>query len=230
MSVSAVLLRTIATWVTLAVALAIGAAPAPAQAIRRIALSPLGGFSALPDTTATRDRVEQQFATRLVQAGYESVPAAESAAIRRSLLDSVGGYYSRLTGELIEAKYLAVEGGTMTALRDRFGTDAWLRLYLVAVPADFSGGKARWDGTSEGVAPAGHGTVMALSLAAILLRDVSDTLFVGRSGIQVLQKVEDGELVPVKPAKLLTDQGRIDRACKALVDSLVARLRPKAGP
>ena len=201
---------------------------APGQAIRRIALSPVAGASVRPDSTAASTRIEELVAGRLVKAGFETIPAAEAAGIRSQLLDSVGGYYSRLTGEIVEEKYRAVEAGTLATLKDRVGADAWLRLELVAVPADFSGGKARWDGASEGVAPVGKGTVMALSLQGVLLRGYGDTLFAGRAGIQVLQKVKDYRIVPVPAAKLLADKERLERAAAMLADSVRARL-PRKG-
>jgi hypothetical protein len=198
------------------------------QAIRRIALSPVAGASVRPDSTAASTQIEELVARRLVKAGFETVPATEAAGIRSQLLDSVGGYYSRLTGEIVEEKYRAVEAGTLATLKDRLGADAWLRLELVAIPADFSGGKARWDGASEGVAPVGKGTVMALSLQGVLLRGYGDTLFSGRAGIQVLQKVKDYRIVPVPPAKLLADKERLERAAAMLADSIRARL-PRKG-
>jgi hypothetical protein len=209
-----------------AVVTAMGAGSASAQELRRIALSPVAGASAMTDSAAASARIEDLMARRLVKAGFETIPAGEAGGIRAHLLDSVGGYYSRLTGEIIEEKYRAVEGGTIAMLRDRLGAHAWLRLELVVIPADFSGGKARWDGASEGVAPVGKGTVMALSLRAVLLRGYGDTLFAGRGGIQVLQKVKDYRIIEVPQAKLLSDKDRVDRAVKMVVDSIQARLRP----
>jgi len=211
----------------LTMAAAIGPDAALGQEIRRIALSPVEGASVRPDSMAASARIEELVARRLVKSGFETVPAIEAGGIRTRLLDSVGGYYSRLTGEVIEEKYRAVEAGTLGELKDRLGADAWLRLELVAVAADFSGGKARWDGASEGVAPVGKGTVMALSLRAVLLRGYGDTLYAGRAGIQVLQKVKDYRIVPVPPAKLLADEDRMEKAARMLVDSLALRVRQK---
>jgi hypothetical protein len=208
-------------------AMAMGWEAALGQESRRIALSPVAGVAAMPDSMAASARIEGLVAGRLAKAGFESVPAVEAGGIRRRLLDSVGGYYSRLTGEIVEEKYRAVEAGTLAALKEQFGADSWLRLELVAVPADFSGGKARWDGASEGVAPVGKGTVMALSLQGVLLQGYGDTLFAGRSGIQVLQKVKDYQIVPVPAAKLLADRDRVERAARMLVDSIRTRLRQK---
>jgi hypothetical protein len=228
MSVIAALRRIIVISALLAMVAASDPEGAEAQEIRRIALSPVAGASVRPDSTAASTRIEELVARRLVKTGFETVPAAEAAGIRSRLLDSVGGYYSRLTGEIVEEKYRAVEAGTLATLKDRLGADAWLRMELVAVPADFSGGKARWDGASEGVAPVGKGTVMALSLRGVLLRGYGDTLFAGRAGIQVLQKVKDYRIVPVPPVKLLADKERLERAAAMLADSIRARL-PRKG-
>jgi hypothetical protein len=214
--------------VALGIACAIGSGPALAQEVRRIALAPVAGAAAMPDSTAASSRIEALVTRHLAKAGFETVPSGEAGGIRARLLDSVGGYYSRLTGEVIEEKYRAVEAGTLAALRDRLGADAWLRLELIAVPADFSGGKARWDGASEGVAPVGRGTVTALSLSAVLLREYGDTIFAGRGGIQVLQKIKSSRIVEVPAEKLLADEGRLDRAVRLVVDSIRVRLRPKA--
>lgn len=210
-----------------ALATAFGVNGVTGQEPHRIALSPVVGSSVRPDSVAVSTRIEQLVARRLSKAGFETVPAVEAAGIRARLLDSVGGYYSRMTGEIVEEKYRAVEAGTLAALKDRLGADAWLLLELVAATADFSGGKARWDGASEGVAPVGKGTVMALSLRGILLGGYGDTLFAGRAGIQVLQKVKDYQIVRVPPAKLLADDDRVEKATRMLVDSLRVRVRQK---
>jgi hypothetical protein len=74
----------------------------------------------------------------------------------------------------------------------------------------------------------GRGTVTALSLSAVLLREYGDTIFAGRGGIQVLQKIKSSRIVEVPAEKLLADEGRLDRAVRLVVDSIRVRLRPKA--
>jgi hypothetical protein len=202
---------------TLAAALASAREAAP---IKTIALSP----TRLPDGLENPEPVQVLFdsllAGELGRAGLTVIPSTEAGAIWKRLVDSVQGFYSAITGERVEAKYRAVMDGTRHGLTGRFHADAWLRPRIEVVPVDFEGGKARWDGASEGMGNGSSGTVPALSLV-VSVSDTSGTdIYSGRGGIQVLSKGSKN----VPRDKLFRDSKRNHQALHLAIDSLVARL------
>ncbi len=216
------------------------ARPAPLQTI---ALSPVGIPDGLDDPGPVRALFDSLLAAELARAGFTVVPSHEAGGLWKRFVDSAGftvvpsheagglwkrfvdsvqGFYSALTGELVEEKYRAVMGGTLRELKDRFHADAWLRPEIDVVAVDFEGGKARWDGTDEGVGSGTSGTVPALSLAVVALDMDGKEIYTGRGGIQVLRK----GFKDVSREKLFKDAKRNLKALHLAIDSLLVRRSP----
>ena len=188
---------------------------------KTIALSPTGLPDGIDDPEPVRALFDSLLAGELARAGVTVIPSAEAGAIWKRLVDSVQGFYSAITGERVESKYRTVVDGTRRELRDRWHADAWLRPRIEVFPVDFEDGKARWDGTSEGMGSGTSGTTPALSLV-VSVSDTSGTeIYAGRGGIQVLRKGSKN----ISRDKLFKDSKRNLQALHLAIDSLVARLR-----
>ena len=207
------------TYIVLTLAAAVAAAREAAP-IKTIALSPTRLPDGLENPVPVQDLFDSLLAGELGRAGLTVIPSTEAGAIWKRLMDSVQGFYSAITGERVEAKYRAVMDGTRHELTGRFHADAWLRPRIEVIPVDFEGGKARWDGASEGMGSGSSGTVPALSLV-VSVSDTSGTdIYSGRGGIQVLSKGSKN----VSRDKLFKDSKRNLQALHFALDSLVARL------
>ncbi len=198
------------------------APPAPPAPLQTIALSPVEIPDGLDDPGPVRALFDSLLAAELARAGFTVVPSHEAGGLWKRFVDSVHGFYSALTGELVEEKYRAVMGGTLRELKDRFHADAWLRPEIDVVAVDFEGGKARWDGTDEGVGSGTSGTVPALSLAVVALDMDGKEIYTGRGGIQVLRK----GFKDVSREKLFKDAKRNLKALHLAIDSLLVRRSP----
>ncbi len=216
---SYVRLVSVALTLALTVAAATGVPPA---ALQTIALAPLETPDGLDNPEPVRALFDSLLTGELTRAGFTVVPSREAGAIWTRLVDSVQGFYSALTGELVEEKHGAVVNGTLRELKERFHTDVWLRPEIDVVAVDFEGGKARWDGTDEGVGSGTSGTVPALSLAVVALDMDGKTIYAGRGGIQVLRK----GFKDVSRDKLFQDAKRNLKALHLAIDSLLLRRSP----
>ena len=212
--------RVCCTCLALLLALA-GARVRGPSPLKTIALSPVRTPDGLDDPEPARALFDSLLAAELGRAGLTVIPPSETGAIWKRLVDSVQGFYSALTGELVQAKYAAVMTGTLRDLRERFHVDAWLRPSIQVIPVDFEGGKARWDGASEGVGSGTSGTVPALSLVVTVSDTAGTEIYAGRGGIQVLRK--GSKVVPRD--KLFKDTKRNLQALHLAIDSLIARAR-----
>jgi hypothetical protein len=134
-------------------------------------------------------------------------------------VDSVQGYYDPITGEIVDSEYQAVHDGTLQELVGRLGARFWLRPFLEVLPVDFDGGKARWDGTSEGV-PARSGTLPAFSLVVSLEDSAGNEVVNGRGGIQLAAKEPNR---PVARDKLFKDTNRVRKAVERALAPVIAR-------
>jgi hypothetical protein len=205
---------------TSVVALSVAAAKA-APTVTTIAVSPVDMPDGLDNPEPVRALFDSLIGGTLQAAGFSVVASSETGAIWKRLVDSVQGYYSALTGELDEEKYTAVVRGTLHELKDRLHAQVWLRPRIEVVSVDFDDGKARWDGTDEGVGSGTSGTVPALSLAVSAM-DMSGTyLYHARGGVQVLRK----GMKEVSRDKLFKDSKRNVKALHLALDSLVERAR-----
>jgi len=199
----------------------VAAAGSGVGAIKIIAVSPVEIPDGLADPQPARALFDSLIAAELMRAGLTVVPAHEADVIWKRLVDSVQGFYSALTGELVETKYRAVMTGTPRELRDRFQVDAWLRPEVELLSVDFEGGKARWDGTSEGMGSGSSGSAPALSLVVSVLDAAGTEIYAGRGGIQVVRKGSK----EVSRDKLFKDSKRNLQAVHLAIDSLLARVR-----
>ena len=189
--------------------------------IKTIALSPVRVPDGLEDPEPASALYDSLLAAELGEAGLTVIPSREAGAIWRHFVDSVQGYYSALTGELVQAKYDAVMKGTRRALNERYRVDAWLRAAIQVVDVRFAGGEAIWDGTSEGMGGGSTGTVRALSLVVSVLDTAGTEIYTGRGGIQVLSKGSKA----VSREKLFKDKKRNREALHLAIDSFIARAK-----
>ncbi len=198
---------------------ALAGARARPSPIKTIALSPVQAPDGLEDPAPASALFDSLLAAELGQAGLTVIPSRETGAIWQHFVDSVQGYYSALTGELVQAKYAAVRTNTLRALRDRFRADAWLRPTIQVVSVRFAGGEAIWDGASEGMGGGSSGATVALSLVVTVSDTAGTDIYIGRGGIQALSK---GSNV-VDRSKLFRDRKRNLQAVHLAIDSLLAR-------
>ena len=209
--------------VCLAVLAVAGVATRHAASIKTVALSPLDVPDGLENPEPVQALFDSLITSELVHAGLTVVPSREVGAIWRRLVDSVHGFYSPITGERVQEKYDAVRTGTLRDLKEHFHADAWLRPRIQVVSVDYTGGKAYWDGASEGAGSGTSGTVTALTLVVALCDTTGSDIYIGRGGIQVLRKGSK----EVSRDKLFKDTKRNLQALHLAVDSLVARaVRP----
>lgn len=177
-----------------------------------VALHPLDVPYGLEAPASAVVGAETAISERLAAAGFTVVPSVESGTSWERRLKEVGGFYDPITGDTVAVKYRAVRDGTVRELAVRFGATVWLRPSLELVVAQWKGGKASWDGASEGVAPVGKGHVPALTLV-IVVEDTSGAIVsAGRGGVQVLSKVKGGRFVRVPADRLLADHRRVVKA------------------
>jgi hypothetical protein len=208
--------------VVLALTLALSAAAAMGvSSPKTIAVSPLEIPDGLDNPEPVRTLFDSLIAAEVQGSGFTVVPSAETGAIWKRLVDSVHGFYSALTGELVRDKYTAVVSGTSRELQDRFHAEVWLRPRIDVVAVRFEGGKARWDGADEGVEGGANGTVPALSLVVFAANMGGEQLYQGRGGIQVLRKGSGLKEVPRD--KLFKDTKRNLKALHLALDSLLDR-------
>jgi hypothetical protein len=208
-------------FVTAVLAVTLAAASGPVIALRPIELP----FE--PDEAAApRALLERELTARLAAAGLTVLAPADVGQVWERRLREAGGFYDPLTGDTLQAKYLAVRDGAFRELRERFGATAWLHARVEVVNASWRGGKAQWDGASEGVAPVGEGRVPALTLA-IAVEDSSGALrAAGRGGLQVLAKVKGGRYERVPVDRLFADAKRVAKAVDLALAPLLGERRP----
>ncbi|HET7296947.1 MAG TPA: hypothetical protein VFI66_07370 [Gemmatimonadales bacterium] len=209
-----------ATCVVCVAALALtGAASRHAESIKTVAVSPLDVPDGLDNPEPVQALFDSLITSELARAGLSVISSREVGAVWRRLVDSVHGFYSPITGERMSEKYAAVRNGTLRELKERLHADAWLRPRIQVVPVDYTGGKAYWDGASEGVGSGTSGTVAALTLVVAVSDTTGSDIYIGRGGIQVLRK--GGK--EVSRDKLFRDAKRNLQALHLAIDSLIAR-------
>jgi hypothetical protein len=177
---------------------------------------------------------------QLEAAGFAIIRPETTAAVWRHIRDSVGGFYDRYTGRLLDDKLGAVTVGTLALLRERYHAAAWLRPFVTLVHAPFAGGKVKWDGVEEGSGGRGglggfllgehSGTLPALSFTVFLDDSAGRTIYHGVGGLQLAARLEEGRIVDMPPDSLLTDDAAIVRAVHLALDSLPTGFRPTGGP
>lgn len=202
-------------------AVTLAAVAGPVVALRPLELPLEPGEAAAP-----RALLEREITARLVAAGYGVVAPSDAGETWERHLRAAGGFYDPLTGDTLQATYLAVRDGALRELRGRFGATAWLHARVEVVLVAWRGGKAQWDGVSEGVAPVGEGRVQALTLA-VSVEDSSGALRAsGRGGLQVLARVKGGRYERVPADRLLVDAKRVAKAVDLALAPLLGERRP----
>lgn len=173
---------------------------------------------------------------QLQAAGFAIIPPESTAAVWRHVRDSVGGFYDRYSGRVVDDKLQAVMGRTLAQLREHYHIAAWLRPFVSRVSVPFSGGKIAWDGIEERSGGRGGlggfllgehtGTLPGLSLRISLVDSTARTIYRGAGGLELAGRIQDGRLVDLTPDSLLGDDARIARAVHLALDSLPTSFRP----
>lgn len=196
-----------------------------AQGGRTIALHPLELPYGLENPAAIQATFDSLLASQLRAAGVTVVPSAEAGAIWRRLVDSVQGFYDPITGDTVAAEYSAVHIGTLRELVARFQATTWLRPRVEVVTVEWNRGKAEWDGVSEGVAPAGKGTIGALTLVISVEDTTGAVVTTGRGGLQVLGKFKGERYERVPRERLFTDAKRNSKSVQLALAPLLSSLQ-----
>lgn len=170
---------------------------------------------------------------KLITAGFLVVPSNEVAEIQETVKEQVGDLFDPKTGKPDSAKWESMREQIRQELKTKFNADVTLYPHIRTVKAGFSGGKARWFGTSESLGPKGFlksllsqsgrysGGVPALALFVQIDDLNGDTLYIKGGGIQVLHKLSGGSLEDIPAEELFAYEERNIEAVNIALDSLV---------
>lgn len=183
---------------------------------------------------ANPEPIQAEFDSLLVaglqQLGYSVIRPQEYEAVWAKLAVGLGGFIDPDTGMRDEARMTTAAFQTIEELKADFQIDAAMFPDIVVVEAQFAGGQAVWDGVDQKIQTAGpmssvfhgsqHGVVGALSLKLSVRGPDGTQLFLNSGGIQVLDKLEGKEFVPVPRPELFTDKKRNQDAVKTALKPL----------
>jgi hypothetical protein len=214
--------------------LALLGARLPAQTIR-VAQTPLRIELKLTEWQAVQATFDSLLGERLREQGFELIPPTVYDSLRRSLRDSIGGYFDPFTGRVIDSLFQIVVSGTRDHLRADFGAQAMVYQMLDVLRIRFGGGKVEWYGaTEEGGGRGGlegflfgrsYGTMPGLTLI-VTVQDMTGRRLAHRAGgIQLMSHIEGGKFVDTPREKLLVDPALMTRAVRHATDSLPELIR-----
>jgi hypothetical protein len=198
---------------------------------------------------------------RLQVNGFPVLPVEVYDSVRQELdseaLDPADPVFSQK--EIDWAR--ALDRRILPVLRDKLGIDGYIFTEVQVVEASFEGNEASWDGVTQKVgktrsfgarlfsgilnailfnkdeieteAPPPTGSLWALSLEVRIENNLGATVFIGRGGIELLEKAdfeggiwigdpqtEDWTPVEVSPEQRLTKEQRIERAVRIALKGL----------
>ena len=211
--------------------------------IKTIAMAPVVVPGDLEDPEPAKAKFESLIEAKLREVGFSVVPSRESSEIFEKMNKQLGGIFDPVTGERDETKLKTVREHALRELSTKFKADAVLHPSIRVVKAQFAGGVAKWDGTSESMTTGGfmavilsqparyQGTVGALSLVAVIEDIHGVDVYVNVGGIQLLSKLSGGflastELVPVPRNELFATEERNVAAVNITLGSLVRTPQP----
>jgi hypothetical protein len=178
--------------------------------------------------------VEAALTKALTDVGFTVVPSSvyREAYIRND--ETMGPYFDPVTGDEIPGKIQALDAKVSEDLRSSHQVVAILHPAVVTVTAlQDDGGKVRWDGVEQSIAQSKNAlakfnastnmamsTVPALSILVRLVGVDQRELFIKRTGVQTLRKMNVLRVGDVPDAELLADAETINTAVTAVVDEL----------
>ncbi len=212
------------------VAGALALAPSPvtsqqAAAPSVIALLPTRLPPATPRADSIRAMFDSLIAAELRAAGYATAPCVATEAAWRGSVDSIGGFYDRVTGAIVPERLRAACAATVARLREAHGAQALLTPVVLVHRVNTDQGVARWDGVRQRVEGAGWSTVDVLTLAVRTTDSTGAVMQCGRGGIRALVKFNawSGARKPLPPEQYFDDHERNVAAVRRALASLVAR-------
>ena len=174
------------------------------------------------DTTLTY--LEILLEDKLREAGFVVIPAKQYAAIWDTISVEAGGFFDPYTGARDHEKFQAAAEQLMAVLTERFAMDALLYPEIWEVEVPFSAGDARWAGVAHYVSGArGHsGDVRAATLFLAVQDTAGNELYAHEAGIEVLEYMSRGQLIPLAPERLFSDtavmKSAVSRALQPLIE------------
>lgn len=200
--------------------------------VRVLALRPLKVLAQreMPDP---RERIEATVTRILESDGFKVVPSAAYEEIYTRRRAAITDLFDPMTGTMVEARRIELRDAVYQELHERFGADASMELYVVETAALRTGSTVSWDGVQQSMAQSdntftkaiiamndGTSYVPALSLAASISGAGGQELFVKRTGVQTLRRMNSLRELDVTPDKLLTDEARNAAAVQILLEEL----------
>lgn len=185
----------------------------------------------MPEPELISDNFRGLIEDRLRGAGYTLVTPQQYKTIWQSFEEQTGGFIDVETGERDHRAIALAMTGTLKQLDAGIALDAILIPTVVVVEAPFGGGRAVWHDTWQPIktgsvvkgffAGSPEGTMGALSLKLTAVDTDGVTLYEKSGGIEVLSKLFGKEFVLVPRDELFTNQGRIEKAVRIVVDPLL---------
>ena len=208
--------------------------------VKTIALAPVLAPREIAAVNPSRGRFDSLLTADLRAAGFSIVPADSSLVLWKHVTDSLGGMFDPTTGARDSAKFELARRLTMSALKQRFGADAWLHPRIVFAPAKFDAGTATWDGTKESYQSFGakflaaflgtetYGRTPALSFWVGLEDLTGRDLYVNQGGLQLYEKPRGRQFESIASGELYADPARNAKAVQLALRALVTRPVPGA--
>ena len=205
--------------------------------IKTIALAPVDIPGDLENKDQLKTKFEALVESKLHEAGFVVIPSREYGETWERMTKQMGGYFDAVTGKRDESKYKAVKEYTLRELRTKFNADAVLYSGVRVVTAPFSRDTASWHETSEALSSGWatflvqhHGNVPALSFGVYVIDSNGVDMYLKMGGIQVLEKIAGGKLVPIPENEILANEERNTEAVNIALDPLVRKTPPSQAP
>ncbi len=212
------------------------------RSVQTIAIAPLTLPPDVSDQAPVAAKFEALIADKLRAGGYAVVPAKDFTAVFEKVKSTQGSYFNVITGKYDEAKYRAILEQTRQqfSAQRHIEVNAVLYPHMEAVRAEWHDDTANWDGNSEPVAPDGrsgekksflsvlapgrHGTVAAYTLTLAIQDMHGNTIYAGKGGVQLLQKLFGHTVTSVSRAELFANNERNRTAVQLALGRITARL------
>jgi hypothetical protein len=205
---------------------------------KTIALAPLEIPEGMPDPEPVIATYESLLEAKLKEAGFLVLSSGVFDDIFKQMTEQVGGFFDPMTGKINEAKYKTVQKCTCEELGIKCNADVILFPSIQVFFVDWTGGAARWHGTSEPISSSGQlfleslvgisrsGNVSALSLT-VNFQDLNGGVqYMNYGGIQLMNKLSGGKFVQVPREKLFADEERNTNSVNIALGPLLEKTEP----
>jgi len=193
------------------------------EQVRRVAVAPVDVPDWMGMPTEQRTAIDVAIQERLDKAGFEVLPNTEYRAIEARLVEYLGGLAAS-DGTVDPARLQALREHSIREMLLRHRFDALVLPRVVRVNVPWSDDRAEWDGTKQTIESKGRGKysgqIAALSLEIRFVDRSERPLYIGNGGLEVLQKREQQQLVPLPAEQLWQDEKRAEKAVTIALKSL----------